>query len=233
MLTTFDLPLNALLHMDYLSDLTNVNSAASNSPSSASHLSCWLPPLLKQVQAVQDFPQPQKTIRSHLLPWSHPLSSFHSQVCRTTLPLHQLTHGQKPSNNITWTPNTVQVFNASRNILASVILLIHTSHNVLTRLTTDASDQAVDRMLEQLQAGKWVPVAFFSKSLHKAETCYSAFDRELLAPYLAIKYFHYSLLSPHPWTLSTWLFFKTMILTEAYRTAKYRTSSSRHNYTGF
>ena len=123
-------------------------------------------------------------------------------------------------------------------------------------------------------------MAFFSKSLHKAETHYSAFNRELLALYLAIKHFHYflegcsfttytdhkpltfaiwgsgdswspcmsrylsyiaefttdiwhiidkqnivqtpslehqstrlALLSPHPWTLSTWLFFKTRILT--------------------
>ena len=56
-------------------------------------------------------------------------------------------------------------------------------------------------MLEQLQAGKWVPVAFFSKSLHKAKTHYSAFDRELLALYLAIKCFYF--LEGHSFTAYT------------------------------
>ena len=36
-------------------------------------------------------------------------------------------------------------------------------------------------------------MAFFSKSLHKAETRYSAFDREILVLYLAIKHFCYFL----------------------------------------
>ena len=36
-------------------------------------------------------------------------------------------------------------------------------------------------------------IAFFSKKLHPAETRYSAFDRELLAVYLAIKHFRYFL----------------------------------------
>ena len=33
-------------------------------------------------------------------------------------------------------------------------------------------------MLEQQQTDRWVPIAFFSKSLQKTETRYSAFDRE-------------------------------------------------------
>ena len=76
------------------------------------------------------------------------------------------------------------------------------SHNALTRLITDASDQAVGGILEQLQAGKLLPVSFFSKSLHKAETCYSAFDREILALYLAINHFHY-FLDGHSFTAYT------------------------------
>ena len=70
---------------------------------------------------------------------------------------------------------------------------MHPSHNAATRLTADASNLAVGGTLEQLQGDKWVPIAFFSKSLQKAETRYSAFDRELLALYLAIKHFRYFL----------------------------------------
>ena len=38
---------------------------------------------------------------------------------------------------------------------------------------------------------QWCPIAYFFKMLKPAETKYSTFDRELLAVYLAIKYFHH------------------------------------------
>ena len=60
-------------------------------------------------------------------------------------------------------------------------------------LTTDASALAIGGMLEQLQIGKWVAITYFSKSLQKAETCYSTLDRELLTLYLEIKHFCYFL----------------------------------------
>ncbi len=56
---------------------------------------------------------------------------------------------------------------------------------------TDASDSAVGAVLQQLIHGQWQPLAFFSKSLKPAETRYSAFDRELLAVYLAVKHFRH------------------------------------------
>ena len=139
------------------------------------------------------FTTPKKSNLTHYLGLIHYYHHFIPKCSEQLYLLHQLTHGQKPSDNIAWTPSPVQVFNASRNILASATLLTHPSHNVLIRLTTDASDQAVGGMLEQLQAGKWVPLAFFSKSLNKAETHYSAFDRELLVLHLAIKHFRYFL----------------------------------------
>ena len=54
---------------------------------------------------------------------------------------------------------------------------------------TDASDVAVGATLQQFEAGMWWPLAFFSKHLQSAEQQYSAFDKELLAMYLAIKHF--------------------------------------------
>ena len=139
---------------------------------------------LSTTQKISDF--------TRYLDLIHCYHRFIPKCAERLYPLHQLTHGQKPSD-ITWTHSAVQVFNSSRNMLASTTLFTHPSHNALTRLTTDASDQAFGGMLEQLQAGKWVPVAFFSKSLHKAESHYSAFDRELLALYLAIIHFSYFL----------------------------------------
>ena len=151
-------------------------------------------PLPERVQAVCDFPQPVTT--SDLMRYLGLIHYYHRFIpkCAEQLhPLHQLIRGQKPNNTVTWTPEAVKSFEASRNILANAALLVHPSFNAGTRLTTDASDLAVGGTLEQLQGGKWVPIAFFSKSLQKAETRYSAFDRELLGLYLAIKHFRYFL----------------------------------------
>ena len=41
------------------------------------------------------------------------------------------------------------------------------------------------------QKGRWVTLAFFSRKLSAAERKYSAFDRELLGVYQAVKHFHH------------------------------------------
>ena len=46
-------------------------------------------------------------------------------------------------------------------------------------------------MLEQFIHGQWKPISFFLKKLNPAELKYSAFDRELLAAYLAVQHFQY------------------------------------------
>lgn len=60
-----------------------------------------------------------------------------------------------------------------------------------TCIVTDASDTAVGEALQQFIDGVWSPISFFSKKLKPPETRYSAFDRELLAVYLAIKHFRH------------------------------------------
>ena len=56
---------------------------------------------------------------------------------------------------------------------------------------TDASSIAEGAVLQQFIDDHWCPIAFFSTKLKPAETRYSAFDRELLAIYLAIKQFRH------------------------------------------
>ena len=56
---------------------------------------------------------------------------------------------------------------------------------------SDASDNAVGAVPQQFINDQWCPVAFFSKKLKPAETKYSTFNRELLAVYLAIKWFRH------------------------------------------
>ncbi len=65
----------------------------------------------------------------------------------------------------------------------------HPEHSAPTCIMTDASETAVGAVLQQLIAGQWQPLLYFSKALKPAQTHYSAFDRELLVIYLSIKHF--------------------------------------------
>ena len=60
-------------------------------------------------------------------------------------------------------------------------------------ITCDASDFAVGGVLQQCIDNIWQPLSFFSKKLWPAETCYSAFDWELLAVYATIRHFRHNL----------------------------------------
>ncbi|UYV75266.1 hypothetical protein LAZ67_12003176, partial [Cordylochernes scorpioides] len=57
----------------------------------------------------------------------------------------------------------------------------------------DASDFAVGTALHQQVGNNFQPIAFFSRKLDTAQRKYSAYDRELLAVYLAIKHFRHLL----------------------------------------
>ena len=84
-------------------------------------------------------------------------------------------------------------FEASKSALATASLLVHPKHTAMTSITVDASSTAVGGALEQYINGRWQPLAFFSRNLKPAETRYSAFGRELLAMYLAVRNFRYFL----------------------------------------
>lgn len=55
---------------------------------------------------------------------------------------------------------------------------------------TDASGYGVGAILSQLENGKVVVVAYYSKSLSKTERQYCVTRRELLVVVMGIKHFH-------------------------------------------
>ncbi|PIK56056.1 hypothetical protein BSL78_07031 [Apostichopus japonicus] len=57
----------------------------------------------------------------------------------------------------------------------------------------DASDKALGGVLQQNIEGVWHPISFFSRKLSETESRYSAFGRELLAIYSAIRHFRHIL----------------------------------------
>ena len=70
-------------------------------------------------------------------------------------------------------------------------MLSHPAKDAETTVTVDASDTAMGGQLEQKIDGVFKPIAFFSKKLSTAEKKYSAFDRELLGIYSAIRHFRH------------------------------------------
>ena len=120
---------------------------------------------------------------------------FIPKLAQTIAPLHEhlalLTKNKKSKKVFSWPENLNSVFNNAKNALAKVTLLAHPIHDGIFSITTDASDIAVGAVLQQQISQSWQPLAFFSKKLKDSEKKYSAFDRELLAVYLAIKHFRF------------------------------------------
>ncbi|KAA3675571.1 uncharacterized protein DEA37_0000796 [Paragonimus westermani] len=69
--------------------------------------------------------------------------------------------------------------------------------NSLNFLGHHASNAAVGEVLEQFVNGEQQPLNFSSQKLQPAQTKYSTFERELLAIYLAIRYFRHLLEGRH------------------------------------
>ena len=78
-----------------------------------------------------------------------------------------------------------------QNSLSKVTLLHHPRSDAPPSITADASNTAMGAQLEQWHGKFWYPVAFFSRKFSDTEKKYSAFDRELLAAYSAIKHFRH------------------------------------------
>lgn len=125
---------------------------------------------------------------------------FLPHIASILAPLHAQASGK--GQNIEWSDDCQTAFQRAKDILCKATLLHHPRSNAPTSVTVDASNTAIGAQLEQLHDGSWVPIAFFSRKLSETERKYSAFDRELLAAYNAIKHFRH-FLEGHPFTLYT------------------------------
>ncbi|KAJ8378300.1 hypothetical protein AAFF_G00244350 [Aldrovandia affinis] len=108
-------------------------------------------------------------------------------------PLYGALRGKTGNAQVDWGEEMTAAFDSAKQALAEATMLSHPVPDAPIALTTDASDYAVGAVLEQLVKGTWRPLAFFSKQLRPNEKKYSAFDRELLGLYLAIRHFRFSL----------------------------------------
>ena len=154
-------------------------------------------PLPEKVRAVVEMVQP--AIKVDLQRFLGMINFYHRFVPRlaaTIAPLHALVASVKAAKDVlVWSELQISAFRAAKVALSNAFLLAHPLKDPSTGLsvTSDASDIAVGAVLAQEENGVTRPLGFFSKKLSSAEIKYSAFDKELLALYLAIHHIRHHL----------------------------------------
>ncbi|GFU83139.1 hypothetical protein TNCV_3737501 [Trichonephila clavipes] len=97
------------------------------------------------------------------------------------------------SKPLNWASEAITAFQRCKQALADAALLAHPSPSAPLALHVDTSDYAIGGALHQVVDSELQPLAFFSRKLTSSEKSYSAYDREILAIYSAIRHFRYML----------------------------------------
>ncbi len=82
-------------------------------------------------------------------------------IARTLQPLTDTLKGAPKT--LEWPPAAAAAFGAAKAALEAAVPLAHPALNAVLSLATDASDTHVGGVLQQLNGGKWKPLAFYSK----------------------------------------------------------------------
>src|SRR5690606_4251770 len=161
-------------------------------------------PLPEKIDAIKNFPRPET--RSALRRFLGLVNFFRRFIpqCATVLDsLNAMLAGKAAKNApLTWSSHANHSFARIKEALSSLTLLNHPVPGAPLALFTDASNVAVGAVLQQFHQNSWQPLGFFSRKLQGAETRYSAFGRELLAIYLAVKHSRH-MVEGRPFTVYT------------------------------
>lgn len=150
-------------------------------------------PLPEKTEAIKNFVRPgnAKQLRQFLGMFNF-YRRFVRGAAQMQAPLNELLCGNvKGNDEISWTKNAKEAFEKCKEGLTLATLLAHPVPNATLAVFCDASDLSLGAVLQQKIGNDWQPLAFFSKKLTNAERKYSTYDRELLAIYMAIKYFRH------------------------------------------
>ena len=149
-------------------------------------------PLSKHTDVISTFPQPsdKKGLQRFL-----GIINFYRRFIRGAagllFPLTEALKGK--GSSLTWSQTMLDSFSAAKSVLANVPTLVHPDPTARISVSVDASGSHVGAVLQQEVAGSWAPLSFYSRKLSSAESRYSAFDRELLAAYSALRHFRFLL----------------------------------------
>lgn len=140
-----------------------------------------------KIKCVQDFPTPtsQKEVKSFLGLAGY-YRRFIPDFSKIAYPIVKLLKKNAPFD---WTDLQKEVFKTLKEKLCSEPVLQYLNFNEEFTLTTDASGYATGTVLSQGPKNRNLPLAYFSRTLNKAEQNYDTSSRELLAIVSAIKHF--------------------------------------------
>jgi transposase InsO family protein len=157
--------------------------------------SMGIAPKRDNVKAILEYPKPK--ILGELRRYLGMLNFYHKflpKAASLQAPLNALIAGPKRSKRtpLQWSDEAQLAFENCKQALADCVQLAHPMADARLALVCDASDFAMGASLNQWSQGAWQPLAFFSKKFTPTQMKYSAYDRELLAIYSAIKYFRHN-----------------------------------------
>ncbi|CAI2733638.1 unnamed protein product [Schistosoma spindalis] len=167
----------------YIDDLL---IASSNVDEHYQHLPCE-----DKVRAIKEYDVPSsiKELKAFL-----GLVNFYRRfvlhVAERLRPLTDLLRGNPRKLELNDTARTA--FSEIKTALAEVTLFAHPDPSATLSIAVDASDFAIGAVMQQSISGSWQPLEFYSRRLTPTEMRYSAFGRELLAAYCAIKHFRHA-----------------------------------------
>jgi RNase H-like domain found in reverse transcriptase/Integrase zinc binding domain len=151
-------------------------------------------PITSRVEALSKFPQPISTSQLQtFLGMINFYRRFLPGAAKTLKPLTDALQTGK-ADKLEWTEPMKKAFRLSKAGICAAAELAHPESGAALFFAVDASSTHVGATLQQEVRGQTPrPLAFFSAKLTEAQVKYSAFDRELLACYLAIRHFRWIL----------------------------------------
>jgi RNase H-like domain found in reverse transcriptase/Reverse transcriptase (RNA-dependent DNA polymerase) len=151
-------------------------------------------PMACRVEAMVKFPRP-KTVGQlqTFLGMANFYRRFLPAAAQQLRPLTEAMKGGQAAQ-LTWTAEMDTAFDWCKQGLCKAVELAHPEPEAEIFLAVDASAPHVGAVLQQRVVGRTPrPLAYFLAKLNAAQQKYSAFDCKLLACYLAIQHFRWSL----------------------------------------
>lgn len=187
-----------------------------------------------KVAAITQFPVPKTTTEiKRLLGLVGWYRRFIKDFSTISTPINNLLHGRKKGQPITWTPEADEAFQEIKRLLSTAPVLASPDFSKTFHLQCDGSNTGVGSVLYQEEDGIEHPIAYFSKTLNKAQRKYTTTEIELLSVLLSIEHFrkyiegtHFIVETDH--SSLTWLY---KLSNPSGRLARWAVQLSQYNFT--
>uniref|UniRef100_A0A5S6QZM1 RNA-directed DNA polymerase n=1 Tax=Trichuris muris TaxID=70415 RepID=A0A5S6QZM1_TRIMR len=151
-------------------------------------------PLDEIVATIRNFPRPSTMNElRRFLGCVNFYGRFIPKAAALLVPLERLVSSRSRNAPVELTAQAIKAFDTVKQVLADAVLLSHPAPNAPLSLVVDASDNAAGAVVQQKVDGHWQALSFFSRRFAPREHKYSAFGRELLAVYWAVRHFRHVL----------------------------------------